>query len=118
VSVGEDVPSFAGTRCPRVGWYPREAPPYLTRREEKMREAFVRVGLEVEGGGGCDWDVKKIKNKLLEEKFRKSTNDLKIKKKNLPGAKNRVIQHLSQLRSWVQFSAPILIKSKWNNNMN
>lgn len=51
VSVGEDVPSFAGTRCPRVGWYPREAPPYLTRREEKMREAFVRVGLEVEGGG-------------------------------------------------------------------
>ena len=36
-SVGEDVPSPAGTRCPRVGWYQRGVSPSLRRREGNNR---------------------------------------------------------------------------------
>lgn len=31
-SVAEDVLSLAGIRCPRMGWYPRGAPPSVRRR--------------------------------------------------------------------------------------
>lgn len=73
--MGEDIPSLVGTRCPRVVWYPREAPPYLSRREGNNNERGICKGRL--GGRDCDWDAKEIKNKLLEEQFRKSTNDLK-----------------------------------------
>jgi hypothetical protein len=45
VSVGEDVPSPAGTRCPRVRWYPMGW----------GKEGFIRVGLEREGEGAVIW---------------------------------------------------------------
>jgi hypothetical protein len=56
--LGEDVPSPAGSRYSRVGWYPRWGSPYLRRRERgSSGEGFVRVGLGGEEGG-CDRDVK------------------------------------------------------------
>ena len=54
---GEDVLSPAGSRCP--GWGGTQW--RFLFSEEKVgqwREGFVRVGLEKDEGGGCDWDVK------------------------------------------------------------
>lgn len=53
-SVGEDVPSAAGTRCPRVGWHTRWLP-FCEGEGKGNDEGLVRVG---PGGRGCDWEVK------------------------------------------------------------
>jgi hypothetical protein len=44
-----DVLTPAGTRCPRIRWYPRGA---LFSEEKAKREGFVRVRLGGEEVGG------------------------------------------------------------------
>lgn len=51
-SVGEDVLSAVGTRCPKMGWYSKGASASLKRREGRSGgERFVIVGLGGEEGG-------------------------------------------------------------------
>ena len=42
--MGKDVPSSAGTRCPRVGWYAGKAPLLLRKEEKQFWKGFGRVG--------------------------------------------------------------------------
>ena len=52
-SVGEDVPSLAGTRFLRVWWYPYSK----EKGRGQWKKGRVRMGLGREEGV-CDWDVK------------------------------------------------------------
>ena len=50
--------SPAGTRCPRMGWYPRGPSHSLSREGGISGESVAKVGLRgEEGGRGLDWDV-------------------------------------------------------------
>lgn len=52
--VEEDVPRPARTRCPKMGCYPRMAPPLLGKGEEATGRGICKVGLRREEGGGCE----------------------------------------------------------------
>lgn len=51
------MPSPAGTRCHRVGWYSREEPPFS---EEKRigQQMGAEWDLEKRRKGNCDKDIK------------------------------------------------------------
>lgn len=52
------MPSFVETRCPRVGWYTKRAPPSIRGRGGVNREGFVKTGTQRrKEKGDYDWDV-------------------------------------------------------------
>lgn len=56
-SVGKDVPSPAGTRFPRVQWYPKGALLLCGEGKDAMGRMTCKCGIG-KRGVGYDWDVK------------------------------------------------------------
>lgn len=99
----EEAFSLAGTRCPRVRWYPSGSFSSLQRRGRVNGEGICKGKTGRQGGRDFDWNVIWIKNKLWGKN---ETNLIYIDK--YLKFENRVLVDIFA-NSWLFFS----IKSKW-----